>query len=130
MNISLLTFAVISSACMVAMGYIIPYIVLGFYTIKRNTTVKSLHSLIKKYDDLSDSFGLSKAEGWGCGILGLLLYFSFSQMSVELSNNDKITIFIIYPIILLSALLFINIYLIKSGIDSIDKNLSEQSIKI
>lgn len=130
MNISLLTFAVISITCMVAMGYIIPYIVLGFYAIKRNTTVKSLNLLIKKYANVFDSFGVSKAEGWGCGIFAMVLYFLFPLMSVELSYNDKMAIFIIYLTILLGALLYINILLINSSIDIIDKKLSEQSIKI
>ncbi len=119
----------ISSAIMIAMGYIFPYIVLWYYSVKRKTTVKSLYSQIKEYDDLSNIFATSIFCGYFMAIL--LMGATFLELIHDsLSYTDLIFGCIAYPLTLFAVQLCWASESIKDSIDNTDKHLREQSIKI
>lgn len=119
----------IPTAIMIAMGYIFPYIVLWYYSVKRKTTVKSLYSQIKEYDDLSNIFATSIFCGYFMAIL--LMGATFLELiHNSLSYTDLIFGCIAYPLTLFAVQLCWASENIKDSIDNTDKHLREQSIKI
>lgn len=119
----------ISTAIMIAMGYTFPYIVLWYYAIKRKITVKSLYSLAKEYDDLSEGFTTSIFCGYFMTIL--LMGATFLELvNHSLSYTDLIFGCIAYPLTLFAAQLCWASEGIKESIDNTGKYLREQSIKI
>ena len=119
----------ISTAIMIAMGYTFPYIVLWYYAMKRKTTVKSLYSQIKEYDNLSNIFATSIFCGYFMTIL--LMGATFLELiHNSLSYTDLIFGCIAYPLMLFAAQLCWASESIKDSIDNTDKHLREQSIKI
>lgn len=119
----------ISSAIMIAMGYTFPYIVLWYYAMKRGTTVKSLYSLAKEYDGLSEGFATSIVLGYFITIVLAVATF-VELMNHSLSYADLIFGCVAYPLTLFAAQLCWASEGIKDSIDNTDKYLREQSIKI
>lgn len=129
MIVLLIILAVISGISTIAIGYLVPYIVLQFYAIKRKITVKSLISLLEKHDDLSDVFGLSHVEGWGCGISTIIICV-LGVLAHSASYIETIIGFAIIQIVVFWSLIFIIGSIAKFDFKIIDDNLREQSIKI
>lgn len=129
MTVFLITLGLIIGLGTIVIGYLVPYIVLGFYAIKRKTTIKSSISLLNEYDSLFDVFSISHIEGLGCGTFVVII--SVAQvLNHSVSYNDMMVEFSIIPIVVFCALLFIIGSLAKLGFGSIDGKLREQSIKI
>lgn len=119
----------ISTAIMIAMGYTFPYIVLQYYAMKRGTTVKSLYSLAKEYDGLSEGFATSIVLGYF--IVIVLVGATLLELANHtLSYKDLIFGLIAYPLTLFAAQLCWASEGIKESIDNTGKYLREQSIKI
>ena len=111
------------------MGYTFPYIVLQYYAMKRGTTVKSLYSLAKEYDGLSEGFATSIVLGYFIVIV-LVGATLLELVNHTLSYTDLIFGLIAYPLTLFAAQLCWASEGIKESIDTTGKYLREQSIKI
>ena len=129
MIVFLITLGIIASLSIIVIGYLIPYIILGFYAIKRKITIKSLMAFIDEYDNLSELFALSHIEGWACGILGAILSVAY-VLNHSLSYNEMIATFIITPIVVFCMLLIIIGCVTNINLEISDDNLRKQSIKI
>lgn len=129
MIVFLITLGIIASLSIIVIGYLIPYIILGFYAIKRKITIKSLMAFIDEYDNLSELFALSHIEGWACGILGAILSVA-CVLNHSLSYNEMIATFIITPIVVFCMLLIIIGCVTNINLEISDDNLRKQSIKI
>ena len=128
MDIFLISSVIIASVIIVGAGYLIPYIVLQYYAIKRKTTVKSLSSLIKKYDNLSEHFGWSRFMACSVALVFVLLIYADS-IQKPLPYNDIVYGCILTPLSLISLLLYMIGSGIKTSIDFADNNLRKQPIK-
>lgn len=129
MIVFLITLGIIASLSIIVIGYLIPYIILGFYAIKRKITIKSLMSFIDEYDNLSELFALSHIEGWAYGILSAILSV-VCVLNHSLFYNEMIATFIITPIVVFCMLLIIIGYVTNINLEISDDNLRKQSIKI
>lgn len=114
---------------MIAMGYTFSYIVLQYYAIKQKTTVKSLYSLAKEYDGLSEGFATPIVLGYFITIVLAVATF-LELMNHTLSYADLIFGCIAYPIALFAVQLYWASNDIKDSIDITGKHLQEQQIKI
>ena len=128
MDLFLILSIIIASVIIVGAGYLIPYIVLQYYAIKRKTTVKSLSSLIKKYDNLSEHFGWSRFIACSVALVFVLLIYADS-IQKPLPYNDIVYGCILTPLSLISLLLYMICSGIKTSIDFADNNSRKQSIK-
>lgn len=128
MNIFLISSVIIASIIMVGVGYLIPYIVLQYYAIKRKVTVKSLSFVAKKYSNLSEHFGWSKFIASSVTLVFILLIYADS-IQKPLPYNDIVYGCVLVPLLVIGLLLYIIGGGIKTSIDFADNNLRKQPIK-
>lgn len=128
MDIFLISSVIIASTIMVGAGYLIPYIVLQYYAIKRKVTVKSLSFIAKKYSNLSEHFGWSKFIASSVTLVFILLIYADS-IQKPLPYNDIVYGCVLVPLLVIGSLLYIIGGGIKTSIDFADNNLHKQPIK-
>lgn len=128
MDIFLISSVIIASIIMVGAGYLIPYIVLQYYAIKRKVTVKSLSFIAKKYSNLSEHFGWSKFIASSVTLVFILLIYADS-IQKPLPYNDIVYGCVLVPLLVIGSLLYIIGGGIKTSIDFADNNLRKQPIK-
>ena len=128
MDIFLISSVIIASTIMVGAGYLIPYIVLQYYAIKRKVTVKSLSFIAKKYSNLSEHFGWSKFIASSVTLVFILLIYADS-IQKPLPYNDIVYGCVLVPLLVIGSLLYIIGGGIKTSIDFADNNLRKQPIK-
>lgn len=128
MDIFLISSVIIASTIMVGAGYLIPYIVLQYYAIKRKVTVKSLSFIAKKYSNLSEHFGWSKFIASSVTLVFILLIYADS-IQKPLPYNDIVYGCVLVPLLIIGSLLYIIGGGIKTSIDFADNNLRKQPIK-
>lgn len=121
---------VIMSEIMIATGYVMPYIILWHYTVKRKTTIKPLILLIEKYGDLTDAFTLSKFFGYAVsGIFSMAAFLDFVTYH-HLLFDETLLFGIIYLILTIGLQLIFVGHEIKACINISDDGIYNQSIKI
>lgn len=128
MDIFLISSVIIASIIMVGAGYLIPYIVLQYYAIKRKVTVKSLSFIAKKYSNLYEHFGWSKFIASSVTLVFILLIYADS-IQKPLPYNDIVYGCVLVPLLVIGSLLYIIGGGIKTSIDFADNNLRKQPIK-
>lgn len=128
MDIFLISSVIIASTIMVGAGYLIPYIVLQYYAIKRKVTVKSLSFIAKKYSNLSEHFSWSKFIASSVTLVFILLIYADS-IQKPLPYNDIVYGCVLVPLLVIGSLLYIIGGGIKTSIDFADNNLRKQPIK-
>ena len=128
MDLFLILSVIIASATIFGAGYLIPYIVLQYYAIKRKVTVKSLSFIAKKYSNLSEHFGWSKFIASSVTLVFILLIYADS-IQKPLLYNDIVYGCVLVPLLVIGSLLYIIGGGIKTSIDFADNNLRKQPIK-
>ena len=130
MNMFSIITIIIVSISMIVIGYVAPYVTLAFYAIQRKTTIKSLQSLVNKYDSLFDidAFDLPKFLGYSMAVFSPVLTLQIIKDAPSYTEVMAGLALCLISVLGFSAVMSSSD--VQLAIEYADDCLREQSIKI